>query len=153
MSRHSYPCISITTAVWLSLPKRQMIFAKSMLPLAVVNISVPSSSGHVSTRLNAFPCYLQVVISVPSSSGHTFQRPRRRLVQHSLCEFQSPLHRGTRFNLISGLSIAAALADFSPLFIGAHVSTRGLVDEARADLYFSPSSSGHTFQPCGAYRH
>ena len=115
-------------------------------------------------------------ISVPSSSGHRFQPSGHRSALHHRQPFQSPLHRGTGFNpgnpdgvVVAGqISVpsssghrfqhvhAGALRDsavfpFSPLFIGAQVSTPSVPLGAGLDVGLSvPSSSGHRFQRVSA---
>jgi hypothetical protein len=99
--------------------------------------------GSTGANISGFPQF----ISVPSSSGHTFQLWRVNNPYPVRTRFQSPLHRGTRFNTSGEMecrqsfrisvpsssghtfqrpfegALPFAGSHFSPLFIGAHVST------------------------------
>jgi hypothetical protein len=105
--------------------------------------------AHVSTPAAGWPHVRADAISVPSSSGHTFQPRTMNSKAHMPSRFQSPLHRGTRFNSRSSVTRKRSRFYFSPLFIGAHVSTKKRHGMAGAAGQISvPSSSGHTFQRC-----
>ena len=163
-----------------------------------VSLSVPSSSGHRFQPLppvappaargsfqsplhrgTGFNMSFSVgigfppVLSVPSSSGHRFQHFTVPTTSLRISFFQSPLHRGTGFNKESLARLRSLPQAFSPLFIGAQVSTwkgcTGLLDTTRtfSPLFIGaqvstgkavracwiqrglsvPSSSGHRFQP------
>ncbi len=65
----------------------------------------------------------RLALSVPSSSGHRFQLTQTSGRIAMPVVFQSPLHRGTGFNSLSQRANEQDREPFSPLFIGAQVST------------------------------
>ncbi len=88
-------------------------------------VSVPSSSGHMlQPAISICSRPLCSIVSVPSSSGHMLQLGRFRLTALQFSWFQSPLHRGTCFNIALEQTLQTGIARFSPLFIGAHASTK-----------------------------
>src|SRR5690349_18322037 len=66
---------------------------------------------------------LVIVGSVPSSSGQSVQHLACYLCSRVLHPFQSPLHRGNRFNDLDLDDLDQEQRRFSPLFIGAIGST------------------------------
>ncbi len=109
---------------------------------------------HRGTGFNAANAIDRVpfVLSVPSSSGHRFQPYGPAWRMHRPQDFQSPLHRGTGFNDESPCGCCSS-QHFSPLFIGAQVSTASAVAARMQSLHLSvPSSSGHRFQPVSIRR-
>ncbi len=136
------------------------------------HVSVPSSSGHVFRRrcatqgtiretwfqspLHRGMCFDQDfsarcgndrIVSVPSSSGHVFRPHGADIDPDSAFGFQSPLHRGMCFDAIDVECAMQFLCSFSPLFIGACVSTFTAIAGACLSPTVSvPSSSGHVFR-------
>ncbi len=114
-------------------------------------ISVPSSSGKSLQRSIGVEGCQRRAISVPSSSGKSLQ-PSEPYVQMVEVEFQSPLHRGSLFNLTTS-SFATSLTNFSPLFIGEVSSTDLALLSVSAESNFSPlfigevSSTSATCEP------
>src|SRR6266481_3288337 len=117
--------------------------------LPLLSVSVPSSSGHVFRRAsksavapatNRFsPLFIGacvstvsphacrtalLAVSVPSSPGHVFRPPLSSRSSSVQSLFQSPLHRGMCFDGLAGGTTTMTQTRFSPLFIGACVSTR-----------------------------
>ena len=135
------------------------------------SLSVPSSSGHRFQHFVDGSPHLPECLSVPSSSGHRFQLVFEAPSRLTGFVFQSPLHRGTGFNpwKLHGESLSGTT--FSPLFIGAQVSTVHIGEMRPCCICFQsplhrgtgfnssicfacdaigqlsvPSSSGHRFQ-------
>src|SRR6266481_6482009 len=63
-------------------------------------------------------------VSVPSSSGHVFRPTNTGYQSAATNTFQSPLHRGMCFDGDVQRRARSGKLGFSPLFIGACVSTR-----------------------------
>src|SRR6266481_1966170 len=118
--------------------------------LPLLSVSVPSSSGHVFRRAsksavapatNRFsPLFIGacvstvsphacrtalLAVSVPSSSGHVFRPGEWFNENFKEYTFQSPLHRGMCFDSVCWSVCWLRCRCFSPLFIGACVSTGG----------------------------
>jgi hypothetical protein len=79
--------------------------------------------AHVSTEQHAGVGSHLALISVPSSSGHTFQLSATSGHQRSRIRISVPSSSGHTFQLARETRTALCRNDFSPLFIGAHVST------------------------------
>src|SRR6266496_1433637 len=91
---------------------------------STTTVSVPSSSGHdFQPDTTEHPSCSITDVSVPSSSGHDFQLWNRAVPGSSHRPFQSPLPRGTTFNALVRLAELALVDGFSPLFLGARLST------------------------------
>src|SRR6266536_3299744 len=125
-----------------------MTSARAPPPLARRGFQSPLPRGTTFNRGDRKALFGELLVSVPSSSGHDFQprRPRpdhrrRRPFQSPLPRgttfnptpsstprapspmFQSPLPRGTTFNALVRLAELALVDGFSPLFLGARLST------------------------------
>ena len=123
----------------------------------------PLFIGEVSsTRVCLVPLLCGVRVSIPSSSGKSLQLALRNLERRAGCRSQSPLHRGSLFNIsfpngmsgrefclnplfIGEVSSTPMFATgqvlgfgFNPLFIGEVSSTLNSPTETRAALSFNP---------------
>ena len=88
-----------------------------------VGLSVPSSSGHRFQRSDQSTIPQPCRLSVPSSSGHRFQRQQRHRHCHAGKQLSVPSSSGHRFQQWPLLPVIEFCSTFSPLFIGAQVST------------------------------
>ncbi len=103
--------------------------------------------AHASTRKGREVGIAHNMVSVPSSSGHMLQLHRLRVRRFQRSQFQSPLHRGTCFNLTAYRDSLGIWTMFqSPLHRGTcfnHESGTLVVTKLSVSV---PSSSGHMLQ-------
>ena len=120
---------------------------QSYSPHFIQHLSVPLHRGTGFNQAHTGASLNPMALSVPSSSGHRFQH------FHGFCgcgggaNFQSPLHRGTGFNVQKLLERLFLGSAFSPLFIGAQVSTKSgrLPLAALRTVFQSPLHRGTGF--------